>query len=178
MKLHILTFATLLFLFMLPIGAQQSSISGKWKWEDASGGQSIVLELKASGSTLSGTITMAQASLKMDPNSNSDYYLDPDSALNNMRALFFPPVAFRINDGRIDGSTISFTQISRNAASAAAPGFGGRGAASAVSGNEKLIYSGQVDGDKIHFTREYRPNPGGHLVIGTHVVAFTVVRVQ
>jgi len=166
MKLNTLIIAAWLLLFMQPIGAQQSSISGKWKWEDASGGQSIVLELKTSGSTLSGTITMAQAALKIDPNSKSDYYLNPDSAVNNLRALFFPPVTFRINDGRVDGNTISFTQISHNAAPAA------------TGGNEKLVYTGQVDGDKIHFTRESRQSPGGHPVLGTHVVAFTVVRVR
>src|SRR4051794_20712680 len=114
MNLRTLPFAAVIFLCMQSPSFGQSSITGKWKWEDAVGGQSIVLELKSSGPSLSGTITMAQASLKMDPDSRSDYYLNPETALNNMRSLFFPPVTFQISDGRVSGNTISFTQISHN----------------------------------------------------------------
>jgi hypothetical protein len=171
-KTHMLIAITA-FLLMQSLNAGQVNIAGKWKWEDASGGQSIVLDLKPSGATLSGTITMAQASLKTEPGAKSDYYLDTDSALNNIRALFFPPVTFHISDGRISGNTISFTQISRDSAPSA--GFVQRAVA---GGTERLLYTGQIDGDKIRFTREYRTAPGSPLVVGTHSVSFTVERMR
>jgi hypothetical protein len=184
MKLCKLPVAALLFLLMESLSAQQSDVSGKWKWEDASGGQSIVLELKSAGGGISGTITMAQAALKLDADAKSDYYLNPENATNNMRALFFPPVTFRITDGKITGNTISFTQVSHNAAQGngfgGAPGvFGGFGQRGPAGGGmEKLFYTGKIDGDTIQFTRESRPNPGGHLVVGTHAVTFSVTRVR
>ena len=188
MKLHKLPVCALVLLLMGSLSAQQPNVSGKWKWEDASGGQSIILELKSAAGGISGTITMAQATLKLDPDSKSDYYLNPENAMNNMRALFFQPVTFRIADGKITGNTITFTQVSHNGTpDNALGGFGGgpgffgggggqRGAAN--SGTEKLFYTGKIEGDTIQFTREQRPNPGGHLVVGIHAVTFSVKRVN
>jgi hypothetical protein len=75
---------------------------------------------------------------------------------------FFEPVDFPVMDGRIDGTSITFSQsVVRGAGS---------------QPNELLKYTGKLSGDRITFTRETYQRPKDDFVIGDHRFEFTAVR--
>jgi hypothetical protein len=116
------------------------------------------MDFKTSGTGVSGTITMAQATLDAPvSDGKAAYFLGADTPNDKLRELYFPPVVFPIVDGRISGDKITFTQ---------------------VSGKLMLQYTGRIDGDRIQFTREYRASVGDPSVVGVHAVTFTVERVR
>ena len=150
--------AVFVAVFLPVLLAAQSTINGRWRWAATGGGQQIVMDFKTSGTGVSGTITMAQATLDTPvTDGKAAYFLSPDTPNDKLRELYFPPVVFPIEAGRISGNTLTFTQM---------------------SGKLKLQYTGRIDGDRIQFTREYRATVGDPSVVGVHAVTFTVERVR
>ena len=149
----------------------QSSIIGKWRWHATGGAQEIILDFKVNGSRVTGTITMIQASLQKS--SEGGFFLDADTPFDDLRAIFFPPVTFPIVDGQLSANTVTFSQESHTLTQ----GFQ-FGAAARQPRVEKLFYRGEIDGDRIRFTRSYRATPGNPWIVGAHRVSFVVERVK
>jgi hypothetical protein len=108
-------FSTIALMGLFTIGALAADVTGKYTGEipGGRGPQAMTFDLKADGTTLTGTVTNPRGEQK-------------------------------IENGKIDGDTITFTTTM-------------------TMGDNTMTqkYTGKVSGDSIEFTREMQGGPGG-----------------
>ena len=108
-------FSTIALMGVFVLGAMAADVTGKYEAETQGrqGPQKMTFDLKADGSTVTGTVTNPRGEQK-------------------------------IENGKIDGDTITFTT-------------------SMTMGDNTMTqkYTGKVSGDSIEFTREMSGGPGG-----------------
>jgi hypothetical protein len=99
----ILSLASALLLLVCPGTNAQQDISGRWQWLGNTTGQTLVLDLKANGRQLSGSVIMGKQVLRMEPFQGS-----------RARKHVVEDVRFAIRSGKIDGNSISFEHDNGN----------------------------------------------------------------
>jgi hypothetical protein len=138
----------------------QTTLNGKWVWTGTRGWQRFTLDLTASGNKLTGSIILGPGS-KVSTAADWEY--------------FFEPAVFSITNGIISGNRFTFEQIlpggpPRSPAGGPARHSGPR----AIP--ERLVYSGEIQGNSILITREEPARLNDPFVLGSHRVRFTVHR--
>jgi hypothetical protein len=135
----------------------ESNIAGDWQWMGNSGWQKMTLRLEQQGPRITGKILMGP---------DSEGIRTPD----NYWRYFFEPAVFPISNVKLEGNKISFEQLSPDIA------FTSTLLKVPESSLDKFYYNGTIDGDRIHFTRQWTARSKAPFELGTHKVEFTMIR--
>lgn len=148
---------SLVALLVLTQAQRPANVTGTWLWQGSAGWQRIELSLKSDGSKLTGVMTMGPGS--HEPASSAGFW-----------EYFFDPLDFRISNGSITGTSISFEQSAYQLSTSGAR-----------PTQIRFIYTGVVNGDRIHMTREIvagESEKKNLWQLGSHKVNFVLEKVE